>query len=213
MHPNRMGLVLALAIVCATVVMPQAREIVGQGDFLFYLDKAAFLGNDGRVLEEVYIRIPNNELKFKEGKSGWESRVKLSVLIKDLEGKSVIEDAKQMTFTEAEESHARTSAYFQTVIKRYNLDPGTYELSYAVEDLNAEKVSITGLLSRQNKTSAVRRLRLTLPSFPEGEASFSESKFVWEVDRIDGRTVYHPNPSRLYGLYRDTVISNSGASW
>jgi len=197
---------LAMAIVCATAPPLQAREIVGQGDFLFYLDKAAFLGADGRVLEEVYIRIPNNELKFKEGKGGWESRVKLSVLIKDLEGKSVIEDAKQMTFIEKEETHARTSAYFQTVIKRYQLDPGTYELSYAIEDLNAEKVSITGLLSRQNKTSAVRQLRLTLPSFPAGEASFSESKFVWEVDPSGDRTVYHPNPSRLYGLYRDTVM-------
>jgi len=202
------GLRLALAAVvaCLAAAPVSAREIVGQGDFMFYLDKAAFLGQDGRVLQEVYIRIPNNELKFKEGKGGWESRVKLSVLITDIEGNNVIEDAKVMTFSEKEQERASTSAYFQTVIKRYQLDPGAYELSYAIEDLNAEKVSITGLLSRQNKTAAVRRLRLTLPFFPEGEASFSEAKFVWEVDRFGDRKEYHPNPSRLYGLYRDTVM-------
>lgn len=202
----RAAAALICAVVCVASTPAAAREIVGQGDFMFYLDTASFMGQQDRVLEEVYVRIPNNEIKFKEGKHGWESRVKLSVLINDLNGKAVIEDAKEMTFNEEREERARTSAYFQTVIKRYQLEPGTYELSYAIEDLNAEKVSITGLLSQQNKTSAVRRMRITLPVFTEGEASFSDAKFVWEVDRSGGRLEYHPNPSHLYGLYRDTVM-------
>ena len=41
---------LVAAVVCAAVHAPQAREIIGQGDFLFYLDTAAFLGADGRML-------------------------------------------------------------------------------------------------------------------------------------------------------------------
>ena len=52
----------------------------------------------------------------------------------------------------------------------------------------------------------MRNLRLEVPEIPENTPSFSLPEFVWSIDISGDETVYHPNPPRVYGLYKDTLL-------
>jgi GWxTD domain-containing protein len=178
----------------------------GRGDFDFYLDTAAFRGRDDRVLADVFVRIPNHSLRFKDAKSGWSSRVVFKYLLTDDKGKEIVRQDETMTFTETDVSRVESSLAFQTVIKQFHIAPGGYWLSVALENLDAPKISIVGLIKNKNKTSSVHRARVNVPVIPNDEASFSTPMFVWTVDpRAEGLRKYQPNPSRMYGLYKDTL--------
>ncbi len=201
----------ALLFWCAALVAlgatPARAQHPGHGDFDFHLDTAAFRGRDHKVLADVFIRVPNHSLKFKEaGKSEWKTRVAFSYLLTDDSGKEIIKLNETMTFSETDASRVENSLAFQTVIKQFKLAPGGYWLSVTLENLDAPKISIVGLIKNKNKTSVVRRARLNLPEIPENEASFSTPLFVWTVDpREEGIRKYQPNASRMYGLYNDTL--------
>jgi GWxTD domain-containing protein len=65
---------------------------------------------------------------------------------------------------------------------------------------------MVGMVKKENKSSTVSRARLNLPEIPEDEASFSNALFVWDIDpKASGLLKYRPNPSRMYGLYRDSL--------
>src|SRR4029450_9847636 len=65
---------LSAALLLAAV--PAAAQHLGQGDFDFHLDTAAFRGRDGKVVSQVFLRIGNHSLRFKEsGKAEWKTRV------------------------------------------------------------------------------------------------------------------------------------------
>lgn len=181
-------------------------EVVGRGDFTFYLDSAAFRASPDKVLQEIYIRVPNNEIAFERSGDGFVSRLKISIEIKDLDGKPVIQDANDYEFTEDSEARTLTSLFFQTLIKRFFLAPGIYHVSYAVQDMAAPKRTVFGMVRNQFNLSAVRNLRLEVPEFPENTPSFSLPEFVWSIDASGDETVYHPNPPRVYGLYKDTLL-------
>jgi GWxTD domain-containing protein len=200
--------VVSICLLALLFGSADAREIVGRGDFDFYLDTAAFRGRDGRVLSEVNVRIPNNEINFVESDGVWNARVRLSVLISDLDGKPVVQDADELDFTEPTAERATQSLHFQTIIKRYHLDPGVYLLSYAVEDLEAPKLTVVGMMRDKVATATVRDVRLLLPDMPPDVPSFSDAKFVWDVEPSGdpARMEYHPNPQRMYGLYKDTLM-------
>ena len=183
-----------------------AAEVVGRGDFTFYLDTATFRANAGRVLQEIYVRIPNNEIEFSQSGDRFVSKVKVSVEIKDLEGNVVVRDSEDVEFSEDEEVRTGNSLYFQTLIKRYLMEPGVYQLTYGLVDQEAPKRTVFGMMKGQFSTSAVRSVRIEVPEIPENAASFSQPEFVWSIDSVDGETVYHPNPPRMYGLYKDTLI-------
>lgn len=202
--PTTVVVYVALALLAAPLVS-QAAEIIGKGDFVFYLDTTAFKGRGGHALQEIYVRIPNNEISFKESGNAWEGKVQLTVLIETPAGEAVIRDSEEMTFTEQEKERVNSSLYFQTIIKSYFVKPGVYLLSYAVEDLEGPKATMMGRIQNKNKTSAVRSVRLETPDIPEDEPSFSQVMYLWSVDPGPGHATYHPNPPRLYGLYKDTL--------
>ena len=203
--PPTIAVVCAALVVLVSPLVSRAGEIVGKGDFGFYLDTTAFRGREGRALQEIYVRVPNNEIVFKEHGGSYEARVRLTVLIETLQGEPVVQDSEEMTFTEQDKERANSSLFFQTIIKSYFIAPGVYLLSYAVEDLEAPKTTMLGRLQDKNKTSAVRSVRLETPDIPEDEPSFSQVMYLWSVDPGPGHVTYHPNPPRLYGLYKDTL--------
>ncbi len=184
-----------------------AAQHLGRGDFDFHLDTAAFRGRDHKVLADVIVRIPNHSLRFKEaGKVQWTSRVVFSYLLTDDAGKEIAKPSETMTFSETDVSRVESSLAYQTVIKQFNLAPGGYWLSVSLENLDAPKISIIGLIKNKNKNSAVRRARLNLPEIPDDEPSFSTPLFVWTVDPgEEGIRKYQPNAARMYGLYKDTL--------
>lgn len=195
-----------IAAVMLAGVSPARAQHLGRGDFDFHLDTATFRGHDGKVLADVFVRIPNNSLRFKDAHGEWKTRVVFSYLLTDDGGKEVVKLSETMTFSEVDPSRVESSLAFQTVIKQFNLAPGGYWLSVKLENLDAPKVSIVGLIKNKNKTSMVRRARLNLPEIPSDEPSFSTPLFVWDVDpRAQGIRKYQPNAARMYGLYRDTL--------
>lgn len=183
-----------------------ANNHVGRGDFDFYLDTAAFRDRDDKVLTEISLRIPSRALKYTEQKGEWKSTVALSILIVDDAGKDILRRGEKVTFTEATEQGADSPITFETVIKQVHLPPGGYWLSCRVEDVNAPKVSVVGMLKNQFKTSIMSRARINLPEIPTDEPSFSNALFVWDINpKESGLLKYRPNPSRIYGLYRDSL--------
>jgi GWxTD domain-containing protein len=184
-----------------------AREIVGRGDFTFYLDSATFRGTGGKAFQEIYIRIPNNEIKFSESGDEFKSKLKISIQLLDAEGEPVIQESERLELVETHKSVTESSVFFQTIIKRFLLEPGTYTLSYAVQDLESPKKTVLGVIRGKFSTSGARRIRLAVPEIPEDAPSFSSPMFVWQIDRDGDKNVYHPNPPRMYGLYKDTLTA------
>jgi len=183
-----------------------ANNHIGRGDFDIFLDTAAFRGSNGKVLTEVSIRIPSHALKFKEEKGVWKSTVTMSLLVVDDDGKEVLRRGEKATFTEYGIQDEESPITFETIIKQFQLPPGGYWLSCRIEDTNAPKVSVVGLMKNQFQNSIVSRARLNLPEIPADEPSFSNALFVWDINpKESGLLKYRPNPSRIYGLYRDTL--------
>lgn len=204
--PRGACLFFGLFLAALAAAAPAGATHIGRGDFDFFLDSAAFRGRDGKVLAEVSVRVPNRALKYRQEDGAWKSHVKLSVLIVDDAGKEFVKNAEKVTFAERDEQSPESPLTFQTLIKQFHLPPGGYWISYAVEDLNAPKVSVVGMIRNENKSSLVSRARLNLPEIPADEASFSDALFVWDINpREQGLLKYRPNPSRMYGLYRDTM--------
>ncbi|HEU4366248.1 MAG TPA: GWxTD domain-containing protein [Candidatus Krumholzibacteria bacterium] len=198
-----MGALLALV---ASGVASAGATHLGRGDFDFHLDAASFRGREGRNLTEVSARVANSSLKFSEEKGGWVGKVKLSILVADDDGKEVVKESETMTFHETDRARVDSPVAYQTIVKQFNLPPGGYWLSFAIEDLQAPKVTVVGLTRGENKSSAVRRAHLNLPEMPADEPSFSDAMFVWDIDpKARGVRKYRPNPPRMYGLYRDTL--------
>ncbi|HEX5131796.1 MAG TPA: GWxTD domain-containing protein [Candidatus Krumholzibacteria bacterium] len=179
---------------------------VGRGDFEFHLDSASFRGQDGKDFTEVSVRIQNSALKFTGDHGHWVGKVRLSILITDDAGKELVKQGETMTFTETDQARVDSPVAYQTIIKQFQLAPGGYWLSFGIEDLQAPKISVVGMMRDENKSAVVRRAHLNLPEMPLDEPSFSDAMFVWDIDpREHGVRKYRPNPSRMYGLYRDTL--------
>jgi GWxTD domain-containing protein len=195
-----------LLVLSLRAVDARANSHIGRGDFDFFLDSAAFRDRDGKVLAEISLRIPSHALEFTEGKGVWTSTVNLQMLIVDDSGKEVLRKAEKVTFTEKTQQDEQDPVTFETVIKQLHLAPGGYWLSCRIQDLNAQKLSVVGLMKDQYKSSIVTRARLNLPEIPEKEPSFSSALFVWDINpKETGLLKYRPNPSRIYGLYRDSL--------
>ena len=198
-----LGTLLALALGAPDV---RAASHIGRGDFDFFLDSAAFRDRDGKVLTEVSLRIPSRALEFNQQKAGWTSTINLQMLITDDAGKEILRKQEKVAFTEKTQQDENNPVTFETVIKQLHLPPGGYWLSCRIEDLNAQKVSVVGMLKNQYKSSVVSRARLNLPEIPGNEPSFSNALFVWDINpKETGLLKYRPNPSRIYGLYRDSL--------
>jgi GWxTD domain-containing protein len=197
--------ILAVGLTAALSVPRAGAETVARGDFEVFLDSASFRTPDGGSVEEVYLRIRNSGLRFKASRGGMESRVRLSVTVLDAAGHAVISETEEMTLREADKDAAESPLRFHTVIKRYALKPGAYRLSCIAEDLNSPKVTLVGLIRGSHRTARVEGYPVVVPEFPPGAVSVSDAKFLWEIAADASHTVYHPNPPRLYGLYRDSL--------
>ncbi len=197
-------LFLALVLVGVSPC-PCACETVGRGDFELFLDTAVFRSADGGAVQEVYVRVRNSGLHFNKSGSVFESRINFSVTITDLAGQPVVDDKEDITFHEDDETKATSPLQFHTVIKRYPLDEGEYTLSCRIDDLNASKVSMMGIVKGSFRSAAVDDYPLSVMDFPGLGLSQSDAKFLWDVDSSMQEPVYQPNPPRLYGLYRDSL--------
>ena len=196
----------ALVGALTVLAVPEAAaETVGRGDFELFLDSATFRAPTGASVEEIYLRIRNSGIRFKPSQGTLESRIRVSVTVVDTAGSVVVSESEEMVFHEASGEDTRSPLKFHTVIKRYELEPGAYRLGCVVEDLYAPKVSLVGIMKGSHKSARVEGYPVAVPAFPSDAASVSDAKFLWEIAAGASGDVYHPNPPRLYGLYRDSL--------
>lgn len=199
--------ILIAVLICAAIAPARgyAGEVVGRGDFEFFLDAAVFRAPDGSTRQEVYLRVPHTGVRFREASDGFEGRVRLSLRIYDAAGETVAEDSSELKMYARSDIEATSPLKFQTLTRIFPLAEGTYRLSCAIEDLNSPKVTIVGMMRGSYKESVVTGYPLEVPTFPTDRMTFSDAKFLWRVGSQGDVGSYVPNPSRLYGLYKDSL--------
>ncbi len=198
-------LLVALFCLLAFPVSPFSKEFRGRGDFEFYLDEAVFHRPGIDPIQEVYIRVSNSELKYKSSGDGFVAKLNFSIFIKDKNGDNLIEDAFAMDFFENTEEKTKSPLQFQTIIKKYNLPPGRHELYCSIRDLQSPKVTVIDMARGKHKTATVSQVPLDIPPYDPQMVSVSDPMFLFRVDNGGDMPVYHPNPPRLYGLYKDSL--------
>jgi GWxTD domain-containing protein len=205
---NRAALILGfVTAIFALTGLPKSvvAETVGFGDFELFVDNAAFRSPDGSSLEEIYVRVRNSGVRFKEVKGALEAKVRFQLTVTDSSGKTVVDQKEEVRLSAVDAEEAANPIRFHTIVKQLKLVPGRYELSCLVEDLYAPKLSVVGLLKDKLKAADVSGYPFTVPAFPPEAMTVSDAKFLWEIDRTAPDPVYVPNPPRLYGLYRDSL--------
>ncbi len=200
------AVILTLAF---SVVFPnpsRAGEATGRGDFEFFLDSAAFRLPDGSINQEVYVRLPSAGIRFKSVEGIYQARARVSIAFRDSTGKVTVQDESEAKLSAQAEWQANDPRKFHTLTKSYSLAPGFYTVSCAIEDLNAPKVTLLGMMKNEYKESVLSSYPVEVPEFPDERMSFSDSKFLWRVGVSGDPSTYVANPSRLYGLYGDTLM-------
>ncbi len=200
----RVVMVVAIMALLAPAVL-SAREFRGRGDFEFFLDEAVFRQPGGSMLQDLYIRLTNSELRFEESGGGFKAKIKFAIVIKDDQGNKQVDDTFTMEFREPDEKTAASSIDFQTIIKQYLLQPGQYHLTCMVEDRLSTKMTMISMAKGNHKTSKVHRVTLIVPPPEPDLVSVSDPVYLWNIDRLQGKPIIHPNPPRIYGLYKDSL--------
>jgi GWxTD domain-containing protein len=183
----------------------EAKEIKGQGDFEIYFDEAVFLRHGGKLIQEIYVRILNSEIKFNPVDKEFQAKLGFEIVIQDEKGQTRVNDSFTLDLVEEDQEKIFSPVDFQTVIKRYELTPGKYYISCSVTDLMSPKATVVGMIGKRHKTSKVQRMVIHVPPLASEAVTISDVLYLWGVEHIEGREVYHPNPVRMYGLYKDSL--------
>ncbi len=77
-----------------------------------------------RRVEEVYLRVRNSGVRFKEVSGKLEAKLRLQVTVVDSTGKTVASQKEEFRFTTTEPEEASSPLRFNTIIKRFGLDAG-----------------------------------------------------------------------------------------
>lgn len=178
---------------------------MGRGDFEFFLDSAAFRMPDGSTRQDIYLRLPNAGFRFKEVGGRYEAKPRISILIRDSAGKTVVKQSDEFKMIVEAPEQAANPAWFHTMTKSYSLGEGVYTLSCAIEDWYSPKVTVLGMMKNKYNKSEITKYPLEVPTFPNNKVSLSDPRYLWKVGRPGDEKTYVANPSRMYGLYRDSV--------
>ncbi|MFH1756019.1 MAG: GWxTD domain-containing protein, partial [Candidatus Latescibacterota bacterium] len=197
--------IAALAAIFVWVPPLHAGETRGQGDFEIFFDEAVFLRPDGRFIQEIYIRVLNSEIKFKQKKGTYQAKLSFDIMVQDDSGKSHINDFFTVDVMENNSATAQSPVDFQTVIKKYELSPGKYYVTCVVTDLLSPKMTVTAMIGKRLKTSSIHQLIMQIPAVLAQAVSMSDALFLWDIEQANGSDIFHPNPSRMYGLYKDSL--------
>lgn len=182
-----------------------AGQVRGDGDFEFYLDKTVFKGNGDRGEAALFIYIRDREIRFKKSDGIWKARVRMLLEITGTGGSIAAGESKIFEFIEADEIRTSDPLTFQTIIARYELKPGRYSLSCRLEDLNAPKLTVIGMVKNATKESSIESAAFEVPGYEKETLDLSEPEFLWEIQTVNGKESLNPNPSRMYGLYNDSL--------
>ena len=197
--------IMTVLVLAGADQVARAGEAVGVGDFEFFLDSAVFRAADGTTRQEIYIRVPSVGVRFKEMAGKLEAKPSIRLQISDSNGKRVVDDKSDLSMIADRKQDTMSPLTFYTLARSYTLDEGFYRLSCRIEDKNAPKVTVMGMVQNKYEESVIKSYPLEVPSFPEDKFLLSDPKFLWSVGRPGDEKTYVPNPPRMYGLYKDSL--------
>ncbi|HEX7879830.1 MAG TPA: hypothetical protein VF720_10495, partial [Candidatus Eisenbacteria bacterium] len=184
------------------------------GDLWFQADHAGFRDSTGAIIEEFYIRLPNDQIVFNESESDsgvdFEGRVFAKLEFHDESGDRIGEASRPFEFHAGSLEQASSPDRVQLLVIREPFHPRTHDVTVTVEDLNAKKRGLIYLFTKKKKNGALRA-RISAPS-DSGAIGVSDLQFAWSVRRAPPGSPFYkngwsvvPNPGRNFGLYLDTL--------
>lgn len=208
------GATAAFLCLCtmASPLLAGGFPVEGKGDIDFQADCASFLGPQNTIEEEFYVKVRSNQLNFEKRDKKIEAHVLLTVAYVNELGD--VYETRTREFTPGlEDAPARDDSNLFMV--RYPITGAARKVEITLEDLRARRRGILYLFTKERKkgmaeadiavsaplpgTLSMSDIQLAWsisPSKPGGTASFAKSGF----DVI-------PNPSRSYGLRRETLFA------
>jgi GWxTD domain-containing protein len=185
--------------------------IASTGDIWFHADHAGFRDEEGKVVEEYYVRVTNNQLQFEEGERGWEGRVQLKLRFRSEDGDGLGEVTRNYTFVVPDDTTAASADDVQLFLAREPLDPRAAEVEIVLEDMNARKRGLLYLITGSRRSGSARGY-LRPPPAAEAAITVSDIQFAWVVTKADSTSAFvkHdlnviPNPARAYGRLQPTL--------
>jgi len=176
-----------------------------EGDLLYVADAATFPRADSLSRVEFYVRVGNDQLRFRPdslGRLGAQVQVDLSLY--PLRGGTVLRWSRPSRLAAADSETAASARERQVLQWSQALEPGDYVAELSLSDMQAPKKTILGMIRgdhRQGQLRAMLKVRRFAPDSLElSDLEFAESfappdSSVFRKPRV---TVY-PNPGRRYG--------------
>jgi GWxTD domain-containing protein len=207
---GRLALGLAVLGLFALAGGALAREfpVASTGDIWFQADHAGFQDPGGKVIEEYYFRIVNNQITFEadDDDSTYRGRLFVSLKFKDKDGDDVAKAGHDFSFSVIGEKLAESPDDAQVLVIREPLHPRAASVQITVEDMKGRKRGLLYLLTGKRK-SGEAEASLRPPPFVGKQFGLSDIQFAWEVIQNvtngsfqkNGLEVI-PNPQRSYGL-------------
>jgi hypothetical protein len=144
-----------------------AREfpVASTGDIWFQADHAGFQGPDGKVIEEYYFRIVNNQIFFEpdDDDSTYRGRLFVTLEFKDKDGHGVAKAGHDFSFAVIGEKVAESPDDAQVLVIREPLHPRVASVDIKVEDMKARKRGLLYLVTGKRKNG---RAEASLPPPP-----------------------------------------------
>lgn len=194
-----------------------AREfpISSTGDIWFQADHAGFQDANGKVIEEYYFRIVNNQISFEpdDDDSTYRGRVFVTLEFKDKDGHGVAKAGHDFSFAVVGETLAESPDDAQVLVIREPLHPRAASVDIKLEDMKARKRGLLYLVTGKRKNGRAEA-SLPPPPFLGKQFGLSDLQFAWEVVQnvtkgsfLKNGLEVIPNPQRSYGLLQPRLTA------
>jgi GWxTD domain-containing protein len=199
-----LSLLALLALLArAAFAAPGAEPAGAKGDIRFIVDAASFQRSGGAVSEEIYLLIPNKDLRFVESQGGGEeARIRVRFRFRSWPvGERILEKTLNAVLRKGAEEGEEE---LQILQHAFRLPEGPYQLQVRVEDKSTRGLGFLRLFWRHPKRGeAVARFEAN--RFPADRLGVSDIEFARSTLRDSksefskgGREVL-PQPNRLFG--------------
>jgi GWxTD domain-containing protein len=184
--------------------LPPPLPRFSEGGILFVADAAAFPGPDSSSSVEFYLRVANEQLRFKPGPSGLEALVQVDLRLFPRAGGAPLQWSRLSRLAAADSESAGSVQLRQVLQWSVNLGPGQYLAELKLTDLGAPKKTLLGMLRHEHVSGTVRAL-LGVRPFPGDSLVLSDLEFAEGFAPPDSsvfrkpRVTVYPNPGRRYG--------------
>lgn len=184
--------------------LPGALPQLSEGDVLFVMDAVASPSGNGLARVEVYLRVSNDQLFFMKRTPGLGDSLDLELRFLTTGGELLRKWNRRSLVFASDSASAASASTRQILLLPVNVEPGEYVLEARMDDVQAIKKTLLGMIRKERRSGTARGLLRVRPMDPDSlEISDLEFAEHWSprdssVFRKRRVTVY-PNPGRRYG--------------